>query len=112
MKKLGILALTLLLVASIFVSGCASNKEGNESGAKEASAITELKFGYQPSTHQIAYMTADAKGWWKADLAPFGITKINRITNSRQARLKCRLLSHEKILWMWPMLGQPLRLQL
>jgi NitT/TauT family transport system substrate-binding protein len=76
LKKLSILILTLLLVASIFVSGCASNKGGNESGAKEASAITELKFGYQPSTHQIAYMTADAKGLWKADLAPFGITEI------------------------------------
>ena len=46
------------------------------SGAKEASAITELKFGYQPSTHQIAYMTAAEKGWWKEDLAPYGIKDI------------------------------------
>ncbi|WP_011306048.1 ABC transporter substrate-binding protein [Methanosarcina barkeri] len=65
MKKLGILILTLLLVASIFVSGCASND------------LTELNIGYQPSTHQIAYMTAAEKGWWEADLAPYGITKIN-----------------------------------
>ncbi len=76
MKKLGILILTLLLVASIFVSGCASNNKSNESGVNGTSTITELKFGYQPSTHQIAYMTAAAKGWWKEDLAPYGIKNI------------------------------------
>lgn len=77
MKKLGILTLTLLLVASIFISGCASNNKGNESGAKEAPAIAELNIGYQPSSHQIAYMTAAEKGWWEKDLAPYGIKKIN-----------------------------------
>lgn len=67
MRKLSVLILTLLLVASIFVSGCADS--GDE--------ITELNIGYQPSTHQIAYMTAYEKGWWQEDLAPYGITKIN-----------------------------------
>jgi NitT/TauT family transport system substrate-binding protein len=81
LKKIGII-LALLLVASVFVSGCASKDESkdnvsaNESGANEAAAITELKFGYQPSTHQIAYMTAAEKGWWKEDLAPYGIKDI------------------------------------
>ena len=80
MKKLGIITLTLLLVAFAFASGCASNNgnvSSNESGVKEAPAITELNIGYQPSTHQIAYMTAAEKGWWKEDLAPYGIEKIN-----------------------------------
>ena len=80
MKKLGIIILTLLLVASIFVSGCASNNEETyplmKAELKKRSAITELKFGYQPSTHQIAYMTAAEKGWWKEDLAPYGIKNI------------------------------------
>jgi NitT/TauT family transport system substrate-binding protein len=76
LRKLGIIVLVLLLVASIFVSGCASNNKGNESGVNETSAITELKFGYQPSTHQIAYMTAAEKGWWKEDLAPYGVKDI------------------------------------
>jgi NitT/TauT family transport system substrate-binding protein len=84
LKKLGII-LALLLVASVFVSGCASNKENvsnkenisnNVSGVQGASAITELNFGYQPSTHQIAYMTAAEKGWWKDDLAPYGVKDI------------------------------------
>lgn len=65
------------MVTSIFVSGCASNdNKSNESGVNETSTLTELNIGYQPSTHQIAYMTAAEKGWWKADLAPYGITKI------------------------------------
>ncbi|MCO5381907.1 MAG: ABC transporter substrate-binding protein [Methanosarcina barkeri] len=79
MKKLGVITLTLLLVAFAFASGCASNDgnvSSNESGVKEAPAITELTFGYQPSTHQIAYMTAAEKGWWQADLAPYGIKEI------------------------------------
>jgi len=72
------LILTLLMVASIFVSGCASDNEGtDENVTAEAPAITELNIGYQPSTHQIAYMTAYEKGWWQEDLAPYGITKIN-----------------------------------
>jgi len=67
LRKSSILILALLLVASIFVSGCADNKD----------KITEINFGYQPSTHQIAYMTAYEKGWWQEDLAPYGIEKIN-----------------------------------
>ncbi|HOW14483.1 MAG: ABC transporter substrate-binding protein [Methanosarcina sp.] len=78
MKKSSMLILTLLMVASIFVSGCASDNEGtDENVTAEAPAITELNIGYQPSTHQIAYMTAYEKGWWQEDLAPYGITKIN-----------------------------------
>jgi NitT/TauT family transport system substrate-binding protein len=67
------------MVTSIFVSGCASDNEGTDENvtATEAPAITELNIGYQPSTHQIAYMTAYEKGWWQEDLAPYGITKIN-----------------------------------
>lgn len=38
--------------------------------------LTQLKIGYQPSTHQIAHMTAMEKGWWKEDLARFGIEEI------------------------------------
>jgi NitT/TauT family transport system substrate-binding protein len=81
LKKLGII-LALFLVASIFTSGCASNNgnkgnvSNNTSGSQGASAITELNFGYQPSTHQVAYMTAAEKEWWKADLASFGIQDI------------------------------------
>ncbi|KKH50084.1 ABC transporter substrate-binding protein [Methanosarcina sp. 1.H.A.2.2] len=76
MRKSSILILTLLLVASIFISGCVSD-DTDENVTGEAPAITELNIGYQPSTHQIAYMTAYEKGWWQEDLAPYGIKKIN-----------------------------------
>lgn len=78
MKKLGFI-LVLLIIASVFVSGCASNKgstPSNVSGVQGVSTITELRFGYQPSTNLIAYMTADEKGWWKRDLAPYGVQNI------------------------------------
>jgi NitT/TauT family transport system substrate-binding protein len=76
LRKSSILILTLLLAVSIFASGCVSEDTG-ENVTEEAPAITELNFGYQPSTHQIAYMTAYEKGWWQEDLAPYGIEKIN-----------------------------------
>ena len=35
-----------------------------------------FRIGYQPSIHQIAHMTAMEKGWWKENLAKFGIEKV------------------------------------
>ncbi|NPE28383.1 ABC transporter substrate-binding protein [Methanococcoides sp. SA1] len=58
-----------MLVAAVFLSGCTS--------APDDEALTELNIGYQPSTHQISYMTAFENGWWAEDLAPFGIMSIN-----------------------------------
>ena len=78
MKKIGII-FVLLLVASVFVSGCVSDKgdvSNNGSVVQRASAVTELRMGYQPSTHHIAFVVADEKGWWKADLAPYGVKDI------------------------------------
>lgn len=42
----------------------------------QARDITELHIGYQPSTHQIAHMTAMENGWWAEDLKRFGIEKV------------------------------------
>jgi NitT/TauT family transport system substrate-binding protein len=63
----------LIIIGSVLLSGCTGPSEIKE----DDKVLTELTFGYQPSTHQIAYMTADVKGWWLEDLAPFGINKIN-----------------------------------
>jgi len=38
--------------------------------------MTTINIGYQPSTHQIAAMVASEKGWWKEDLAKFGIEEV------------------------------------
>lgn len=68
MKRMVFIAiLAAVVVASL---GCISFPE------KKPQAITTLRIGYQPSTHQIAEMVAADKGWWAEDLKPFGITKI------------------------------------
>lgn len=59
-----LLALALLLVAA----GCTQ--------PEATPKITELKIGYQPSTHQMAAITAISKGWWQEDLAQFGIVTV------------------------------------
>ncbi|OYT62845.1 sulfonate ABC transporter substrate-binding protein [Methanosarcinales archaeon ex4484_138] len=62
----------ILFIAILFIivaaSGCVKTDEGEE--------ITTLSIGYQPSTHQLAHVTAMEKGWWKHDLAPFGIEEV------------------------------------
>lgn len=35
-----------------------------------------IAFGYQPSTHQMAFMTAFEKGWYEETLGPLGISDI------------------------------------
>ena len=79
MKKFIIMA---ILAAVVVMSlGCISAPEKKENATQEAGAgaITTLRIGYQPSTHQIAEMVAYEKGWWAEDLKPFGITKIEEI---------------------------------
>lgn len=60
--------ITIILLAAAFVSGCTAPKDEQ---------MTEINIGYQPSTHQIAHMTAMEKEWWLEDLAPFGIEEVN-----------------------------------
>ncbi|MHC1585663.1 MAG: ABC transporter substrate-binding protein [Candidatus Syntropharchaeia archaeon] len=59
------ICIVLFLVSVIFL-GCITPSEEK----------TTISIGYQPSTHQIAEMTAMEKGWWERDLARFGVTKI------------------------------------
>jgi len=74
-KLASTLFLVIALVLAVFVSGCAEDTADQEE--EQADNITELTFGYQPSTHQIAYLTAREKGWWLEDLEPYGIVSIN-----------------------------------
>jgi len=56
----------LFIIAA--ASGCIKTDETEE--------ITTLCIGYQPSTHQIAHITAMEKGWWEHDMATFGIEEV------------------------------------
>jgi NitT/TauT family transport system substrate-binding protein len=59
-----------ILVASTLLLGCVGQ------GTDNTTKITELRIGYQPSTHQIAEMVAMEKGWWESDLKKYGIEKV------------------------------------
>jgi NitT/TauT family transport system substrate-binding protein len=70
-KYIKILAV-LITLGMLLVSGCTGPSEEDEPVVVEE--LKEIRFGYQPSTHQLAYMTADAKGWWLEDLEQYDIT--------------------------------------
>lgn len=70
MKKIGALLMVFLIAAGfMLVAGCTETSESTT-----IVETKELNFGYQPSTHQLAYMTAMKKGWWAENLAPYGFT--------------------------------------
>jgi NitT/TauT family transport system substrate-binding protein len=52
---------------ALLIAGC-TNQSGEEK--------TEIRIGYQPSTHQIAHVVAMEKGWWQQDLAPYGVKNV------------------------------------
>lgn len=66
-RILGAIFVITAMMAIAFISGCTEPEQKEE--------LTEITFGYQPSTHQIAYLTAKDKGWWNESLAPLGIVK-------------------------------------
>ncbi len=54
------------------------NQEGASAPTGEKpQALRQITFGYQPSTHQIAFMTAWDKGWWRQALEGEGIAVLN-----------------------------------
>ena len=65
-----LMLLTVILAVAVTCLGCIFSPE------EKKGDLTQLRIGYQPSTHQAAYMVAQDKGWWAEDLKPFGITEI------------------------------------
>ncbi len=71
MKQMRIMAIAIISVALlVLASGC------TQPATNTTVPVTEIRIGYQPSTHQVAHMIAMDKGWWQQDLAPFGIVKV------------------------------------
>jgi NitT/TauT family transport system substrate-binding protein len=70
----------ILVVMLILLCGCTGTKESgsaNTSGNQTVgSEKTVLNIGYQPSTHQLAFMTAYSKGMYNDTLSPYGIKEI------------------------------------
>ena len=72
-----LMLLTVILAVAVTCLGCIFSPE------EKKGDLTQLRIGYQPSTHQAAYMVAQDKGWWAEDLKPFGITEIKEFSSTR-----------------------------
>lgn len=62
-------AFLIIITLSLLAAGCIAPEE-------QTPPLTTLRIGYQPSTHQLAHVTAMEKGWWERDLKPYGIEKV------------------------------------
>jgi NitT/TauT family transport system substrate-binding protein len=71
MKPMKVTAIALIaIVLMLLTAGCTQP-------AGTTAPIKELRIGYQPSTHQMAAITALEKGWFKDDLAPLGVVNVS-----------------------------------
>jgi NitT/TauT family transport system substrate-binding protein len=80
MKSSTIVAIASVAVVLLLITaGCTQPSGTAKPSTTNASSapVKELVIGYQPSTHQMAYITAMEKGWWQQDLAPLGIEKVS-----------------------------------
>lgn len=79
MKPMRITAIALVAIALfLLAAGCTQQSGTTTTPAPTTAApIRELRIGYQPSTHQMAEITAMDKGWWLQDLAPYGVVNVS-----------------------------------
>ena len=69
MKILKVTIIVLITIAVVLLTaGCTQ--------PATTAKVTEIRIGYQPSTHQMAEITAMEKGWWQQDLAPLGVVTV------------------------------------
>jgi NitT/TauT family transport system substrate-binding protein len=81
MKQMRITAIALIAIALLLITAGCTQPAGTANSTTTASPTTvapvkELRIGYQPSTHQMAAITALEKGWFKEDLAPLGVVNV------------------------------------
>jgi len=83
MKSSTIAVIALLVVALLLITaGCTQPSGTTTTTATKAAATTvspvkEIRIGYQPSTHQMAEVTAMEKGWFKQDLGALGVENVS-----------------------------------
>jgi NitT/TauT family transport system substrate-binding protein len=83
MKPMRITAIALIAIALLLLTAGCTQQAGTTTTPSAsavpttAAPIKELRIGYQPSTHQMAEITAMNKGWWKQDLAPLGVQNVS-----------------------------------
>jgi NitT/TauT family transport system substrate-binding protein len=76
MKSMKIMAIALIAIALLLITAGCTQPSGTTSTSSTPAPLKELRIGYQPSTHQMAEITAMDKGWWQQDLAPLGVVNV------------------------------------
>ena len=83
MKPMRITAIALIAIALLLLTAGCTQQAGTATTPSATAAPTTaapvktLVIGYQPSTHQMAEVTAMSKGWWQQDLASYGVQNIS-----------------------------------
>jgi NitT/TauT family transport system substrate-binding protein len=67
MRDIQKILIAVTVVVALLIAGCINQPSGEK---------TEIRIGYQPSTHQVAHVIAMEKGWWEQDLAPYGVKNV------------------------------------
>jgi len=74
--KIGAAALLALALVLVIVAAGCTQQSGTQGSSGTAAPVKEIRIGYQPSTHQMAEITAMNKGWYAQDLAQYGVTNV------------------------------------
>src|SRR5512136_744108 len=79
MKSMRITAIALIAIALLLLTAGCTQQAGTTTTTPAATVapVKTLVIGYQPSTHQMAEITAMEKGWWQQDLAPYGVQNVS-----------------------------------
>lgn len=77
MKSSTIMAIASVAVVLLLITAGCTQPSGTAKPATSAAPLKELRIAYQPSTHQMAAITALEKGWFKEDLAPLGVVNVS-----------------------------------
>ncbi len=77
MKHVWLIVSLFLMTGLVLLCGCTGTQKNPAAPVQGAAGEkTVLNIGYQPSTHQMAFMTAYSKGMYNETLAPLGIKEV------------------------------------
>ncbi|MDO9550784.1 MAG: ABC transporter substrate-binding protein [Methanoregula sp.] len=77
MKQMRITAIALIAIALLLITAGCTQPAATSGTTTTAAPIKDLRIAYQPSTHQMAAITALEKGWFAEDLAPLGVVNVS-----------------------------------
>ncbi|HOJ96914.1 MAG TPA: ABC transporter substrate-binding protein [Methanospirillum sp.] len=77
MKHVWLIVSLFLMTGLVLLCGCTGTQKNPAAPVQGAAGEKSvLNIGYQPSTHQMAFMTAYSKGMYNETLAPLGIKEV------------------------------------